>query len=113
MTIDEFNQHGKSLVENAQAVLEDFKHGFNRNPIEALRWPAETLRAAATVDVWANIFGDLAGYLPQNLPELKVTIRKFAMQNIEPTSSPAHDEFEEYRRREWARLSGLLDSIKP
>ena len=62
MTIDEFNQHGKSLVENAQAVLEDFKHGFSRNPIEALRWPAETLRAAATVDVWANIFGDLAGY---------------------------------------------------
>lgn len=111
MTIDEFNQHGKSLVENAQAVLEDFKHGFSRNPIEALRWPAETLRAAATIDVWVNIFGNAD--LSKDLPELKATIRKYAMQNIEPTSSPAHDEFEEYRRREWARISGLLDSIKP
>jgi hypothetical protein len=111
VTIDDFKEHEKALIENAQAVLESFKQEFSRNPIEALRWPAEALRAAATIDVWVNIFGKAD--LSRNLPELKSTVRRFAMGSIEPTSSPAHDEFAEYRRREWSRLYDLLESVKP
>lgn len=111
MTIDEFNQHGIEITDNAERDLNRFRNHMFNDPIETLKWPSEALRAAATLDVWGNIFSNKKP-AKFDYEGLKKLARKYAMQGIEPTSSRAHDEFEEYRRRAWARVYELLESVK-
>ena len=111
MTIEEFNQHGIEITDNAERDLNHFRHKMYSEPIDALKWPAEALRAAATLEVWDSIFVNKKP-AKFDYEGLKKLARKYAMQGIEPTSSRAHDEFEEYRRRAWARVYELLESVK-
>jgi hypothetical protein len=44
-------------------------------------------------------------------PETALTMaRRYAMGKIEPSSSPSHDEFEEYKRRQWADLHDFIEA---
>lgn len=106
MTLAEIQEEAVKRINSAESTIDKFARGLYRDPVEGMRWPAEALHAAAVIDVWSSIRN-------AKFPlEIKPLAKKCAFESIERTSSPAHDEFAEYRRREWVRLYEFLESIK-
>ena len=103
ITKEDFQKEAARRIERAKDEIGKFQSEIYRSPIGALRWPSDALRAAATLSVWQDMF---------NIdPATALTMaRRYAMEKIEPSSSPSHDEFEEYKRRQWADLHDFIEA---